>query len=126
MKCETIPELKEFLTIQEQALGQTSPEVATTVSKLADLYLANGMLDDAEALYRRALAIREKAIPFRSEVEESRKSLSKVLALKQPIEVRDAQREAQSQTGPNRSESHSTEEANFWCSNSTSNGSVKN
>jgi tetratricopeptide (TPR) repeat protein len=86
------------------------------------------MLDDAEALYRRALAIREKAIPFRSEVEESRKSLSKVLALKQPevaAPQKEAHKEAQSQTGPNRSESQSSEDANFWCSNSTSYGSVK-
>ena len=82
MNCNTIPELKEFLLLQEQALGSQSPEVATTVSKLADMYLDKGLLDDAEALYRRALTIREKAIPFRREVEESRRSLNKVLALK--------------------------------------------
>ncbi len=83
MKCETIPELKRFLTIQEQALGTTSPEVATTVSRLADLYLDRGMLDDAEALYRRALSIRERLNgPHRSEMEDSRRSLNKVLALK--------------------------------------------
>lgn len=83
MKCETIPELKRFLTIQEQALGAASPEVATTVSKLADLYLDRGMLDDAEALYRRALSIRERLSgPHRSEMEDSRRSLNKVLALK--------------------------------------------
>lgn len=126
MKCETIPELQEFLNIQEQALGKTSPEVATTVSKLADLYLANGMLDDAEALYRRALAIREKVVPFRSEVEESRTSLSKVLALKNPVAKerkpsaaeRKAQREAQADTVQNRS--METEDANYWCSSSAS------
>ena len=83
MKCETIPELKRFLTIQEQALGSGSPEVASTVSKLADLYLDRGMLDDAEALYRRALSIRERLNGVhRSEMEDSRKSLNKVLALK--------------------------------------------
>lgn len=83
MKCETIPELKRFLTIQEQALGTASPEVATTVSKLADLYLDKGMLDDAESLYRRALSIRERLNgPHRSEIENSRQSLNKVLALK--------------------------------------------
>lgn len=129
MKCETIPELKEFLNIQEQALGKQSPEVATTVSKLADLYLANGMLDDAEALYRRALAIREKVIPFRSEVEESRTSLSKVLALKNPVEnkptaaERKALREAQADTTQTRS--METEDANYWCSSSTSGGRAK-
>jgi len=83
MKCETIPELKRFLTIQEQALGSASPEVASTVSKLADLYLDRGMLDDAEALYRRALSIRERLSGVhRSEMEESKRSLNKVLALK--------------------------------------------
>lgn len=83
MKCETIPELKRFLTIQEQALGSVSPEVATTVSKLADLYLDRGMLDDAEALYRRALSIRERLSGVhRSEMEDSKRSLNKVLALK--------------------------------------------
>jgi tetratricopeptide (TPR) repeat protein len=83
MKCETIPELKRFLTIQEQALGSGSPEVATTVSKLADLYLDRGMLDDAEALYRRALSIRERLSGVhRSEMEDSKRSLNKVLALK--------------------------------------------
>lgn len=131
MKCETIPELQEFLNIQEQALGKQSPEVATTVSKLADMYLANGMLDDAEALYRRALAIREKVVPFRSEVEESRKSLSKVLALKNPepsnkptAAEKKAYREAQIDTAQNRS--METEEANYWCSSLTSYGSSKN
>ncbi|MBX9670179.1 MAG: tetratricopeptide repeat protein [Candidatus Obscuribacterales bacterium] len=83
MKCDTIPELERFLTIQEQALGNGSAEVASTVSKLADLYLDRGRLDDAEALYRRAISIREGLSgPHRSEVEESRKSLNKVLALK--------------------------------------------
>lgn len=83
MKCDTIPELKRFLTIQEQALGAASPEVATTVSRLADLYLDEGMLDDAEAHYRRALSIRERLSgPHRSEIEHSRQSLNKVLALK--------------------------------------------
>ncbi len=83
MKCDTIPELERFLTIQEQALGNGSAEVASTVSRLADLYLDRGRLDDAEALYRRAISIREGLSgPHRSEVEESRKSLNKVLALK--------------------------------------------
>src|SRR5579885_574100 len=83
MKCDTIPELKRFLSIQEQALGNLSPEVATTVSKLADLYLNQGFLDDAEKCYRRALDIRERLNgPHRAELEDSKRSLNKVLALK--------------------------------------------
>lgn len=79
MKCETIPELEKFLSIQEQALGTQSPEVAATVSKLADLYFKQGQYDNAEVLYRRALEIREKTIGvYRSDIEESRQSLDRV------------------------------------------------
>jgi tetratricopeptide (TPR) repeat protein len=84
MKCETIPELEKFLTIQEQALGQNCPEVAATVSKLADLYFHKGMLEDAEALYRRALQIMEKTLgPYRAEVVDTKKCLEKVLTVRQ-------------------------------------------
>jgi len=84
MKCETIPELERFLTIQEQALGQNSPEVAATVSKLADLYFHKGMLEDAEALYRRALEIMERTLgPYRHEVADTKKCLEKVLTVRQ-------------------------------------------
>lgn len=58
MKCNTIPELERFLLIQEQALGSASPEVATTISKLAELYFGEGDLDKAEDLYQKAFAIR--------------------------------------------------------------------
>lgn len=84
MKCETIPELEKFLTIQEQALGQNCPEVAATVSKLADLYFNKGMLEDAEALYRRALQIMEKTLgPYRPEVADTKKCLEKVITVRQ-------------------------------------------
>lgn len=80
MKCETIPELEKFLYIQEQALGQNSPEVANTVTRLADLYFNKGLLEDAETLYRRALNIREQAKgPHRVEIEDTKKCLEKVL-----------------------------------------------
>lgn len=83
MKCETIPELEKFLSIQEQALGTQSPEVAATVSKLADLYFKQGQYDNAEVLYRRALDIREKSIGvYRSDIEESRLSLDRVRSVK--------------------------------------------
>lgn len=72
-----------FLTIQEQALGGESAEVAVTVSRLADMHLKGGNLDDAQKLYQRALAIREKAIgPHNKELEESRQSLERLKALR--------------------------------------------
>ena len=83
MKLETISQIINFLNIQEQALGKQSPEVARTVSKLADLYVKEGMLDDAEKLYQRALEIQERALgPHRKEAEKSRSSLARIQALK--------------------------------------------
>lgn len=83
MKCETIPELERFLNIQEQALGCNSPEVANTITRLAELYFSKGLLEDAEALYRRALNIREQALgPHRVEIEDTKKNLEKVLTRK--------------------------------------------
>lgn len=83
MKLETISQIINFLNIQEQALGKQSPEVARTVSKLADLYVKEGMLDDAEELYQRALEIQERALgPHRKEAEKSRSSLARIQALK--------------------------------------------
>ncbi len=58
MKCNTIPELERFLSIQQQALGPATSEVATTLFKLAELYLAKGDIDKAENLYRRSFDIR--------------------------------------------------------------------
>lgn len=83
MQCKTISELMRFLSIQEQALGDDSPEVAVTVSRIADMHMEGGNLDDAEKLYKRALEIREKAIgPHRRESEESRASLARIKALR--------------------------------------------
>ncbi|HEY9712532.1 MAG TPA: tetratricopeptide repeat protein, partial [Chroococcales cyanobacterium] len=79
MKCDTIPAMEKFLQIQEQALGATAPEVAATVSKLGDLYFNMSRFDKAEALYRRALEIRQCIVGVHSdEVEESRTNLAKV------------------------------------------------
>lgn len=100
MKCDTIPELEKFLTIQEQALGQNSPEVAATVARLAGLYFSKGMLEESEALYRRALTIREQAFgPHRLEVEDTRKNLEKVLTRKRtPAQIRAEQNLSDSST----------------------------
>jgi tetratricopeptide (TPR) repeat protein len=44
------------------ALGPDHPDVAQSVNNLADLYSAQGRYADAEPLYKRALAIFEKAL----------------------------------------------------------------
>lgn len=83
MKCDTIPDLEKFLKIQEQALGESSAEVATTASKLADLYALAERFDEAERLLKRALTIRQNLVGFhQDDVEKTRQSLEKVTALK--------------------------------------------
>jgi tetratricopeptide (TPR) repeat protein len=57
MNSDTIEELERFWQIQEQALGKFSPEVAITISKLANMYFSNGDFDRAELLHKRALDI---------------------------------------------------------------------
>lgn len=85
MKCETIPELEKFLAIQEQALGPDNPEVAITLSKLADLYFAARRFDKAESLYQRCLDIRENVSgPHRMDAEDARKNIDKVREAREP------------------------------------------
>ena len=50
------------LQIREKALGPDHPDVATSLNNLAVLYQAQGRYGEAEPLYQRALAIREKAL----------------------------------------------------------------
>jgi tetratricopeptide (TPR) repeat protein len=84
MKCDTIQELERFLQIQVQAVGKVNPEVAITLSKLANLYAANGNYAKAELLHNRALEIRlGVAGPHQSEVEDSRRSLQRVRELRE-------------------------------------------
>jgi tetratricopeptide (TPR) repeat protein len=87
MKCETIADLENFLKIQEQALGANAPEVATTATKLGDLYKKAGQLEEAEKLYKRALSIRENSVVgfHHDEAESSRQDLE---ALKGPPQDR--------------------------------------
>jgi tetratricopeptide (TPR) repeat protein len=82
MKCDTIQELERFLQIQEQALGKASPEIAITISKLANLYTAACNHDKALRLHERALEIRMlQASPTRSEVEDSRRAIERLTKL---------------------------------------------
>ncbi len=84
MKCDTIADLERFLQIQEQAMGPMSAEVATTASKLADLYFQVGKFDAAEPLYKRALQIRQNLNGFhRNEVRESEECLHKLTAARE-------------------------------------------
>ena len=83
MKCDTIPDLENFLKIQEQALGKESAEVATTASRLADLYLKAGAHDTAEKLYRRALEIRRLLTGVhKDEIQDSEESLARLALLR--------------------------------------------
>src|ERR1700691_1969437 len=98
MKCDTIFDLERFLEIQEQALGATSPEVATTASNLAELYKRAGQLDKAEALHRRALKIRQNlTVLHKEEVEQRKQRLDELLQQKANVnKPADNQRELKS------------------------------
>ena len=50
------------MAIYEKARGRRYPDLATAVNNLASNYRAEGRYADAELLYKRALAIREKTL----------------------------------------------------------------
>ena len=52
---------KKALQVAERS-GPEHPNVATSLNNLAALYKAKGQFADAEPLYQRALAIREKVL----------------------------------------------------------------
>lgn len=81
MKCKTIPDLERFLLVQEQALGPSAPEVASTLSKLAELHYIAGSLEKAEALFQRAYDIRSELSGFHREgIDENQKRLEEIKA----------------------------------------------
>ncbi len=83
MKCDTIPDLEKFLKIQEQALGESSAEVAITASKLAELYLQASRFDDAERLLKRALEIQEKLVGFHhNDIDTTKQTLERLGGLR--------------------------------------------
>ena len=67
---------KKALQIAERN-GLDHPNVATSLNNLAALYKAKGQYADAEPLYQRSLAIREKALgPHHPIVAQSLKTIS--------------------------------------------------
>ena len=56
---DALPRAQESLALREAALGASHPDVAVSLTTLAEVYRSQGRLDDAERLHRRALAIRE-------------------------------------------------------------------
>ncbi|MCC5899056.1 MAG: tetratricopeptide repeat protein, partial [Phormidium sp. BM_Day4_Bin.17] len=59
---EAIPLAQQALEIRETALGESHPDVATSLHDLAQLYYFQGNYNAAEPLYRRSLEIREVAL----------------------------------------------------------------
>jgi CHAT domain-containing protein/Tfp pilus assembly protein PilF len=57
------PLLRRSLAIREKTFGRDHPDTAESLSNLAVLYEDRGRLANAEPLYKRALAIREKLGP---------------------------------------------------------------
>jgi len=56
---DALPKAQEALAIRETRLGPTHPDVAASLTTLAEVYRGQGKLDDAERLHLRALSIRE-------------------------------------------------------------------
>lgn len=87
MKSDTIEELERFLQLQVLAVGKVSPEIAITLSKLANLYATNGNYNKAEVLHNRALEILlNTSGTHQSDVEDSRRSLNRVRELREKSE----------------------------------------
>ncbi len=59
---EATPLAVEILSTLQKALGPETPEVASALNNLAELYAKQRRFTDAEPLYRRSLAIREKLL----------------------------------------------------------------
>jgi hypothetical protein len=56
---DALPKAQEALAIREARLGGSHPDVAVSLTTLAEVHRAQGRLDDAERLHQRALSIRE-------------------------------------------------------------------
>lgn len=93
MKLNSIEDVERFLTIQEQALGSNSPEVAITLQRLGALYLDGGDLIKAESIYERALSILEvAAAPHRAGASAVGEKLYEISLKKREKEAQAARR----------------------------------
>ena len=67
---------KEALKVAEETFGANHPNLARSLSDLAELYRVTGQLAQAESLHQRALSIREKALgPRHPDVAQSLSTL---------------------------------------------------
>ena len=55
--------LDEVLRLQIQSVGEAHPDVAATFHKLAIVFERTGRIAEAEAMYRRAVAVASAALP---------------------------------------------------------------
>jgi tetratricopeptide (TPR) repeat protein len=54
------------LAVAEKALGHDHPKVAAVLNNLAEVFRKQGRYEDAEPLYKRSLAIKEKGSSLRA------------------------------------------------------------
>src|SRR5262245_4564414 len=72
--------LEEALKLRRQALGNESPDVATSLNHLGDVANLNGEYAKSESLFRKALAMRQKLLGKQSlDVADSMNNLGAVL-----------------------------------------------
>ena len=62
---EAIPLAQRALSIRERALGPDHRDLASSLANLATLYTTQKRFVEAEALYKRSVAIRERNFGFR-------------------------------------------------------------
>ncbi len=55
--------MRDRSAIREQQLGANHPDVATSLNNLAYLYKSQGRYGEAEPLFARSLAIKQKMLP---------------------------------------------------------------
>jgi tetratricopeptide (TPR) repeat protein len=97
MNAPTIADSKRLLQLQEDALGTESPEVASTLLVLGELYAKEGKSDEAVAFYRRALNIFEglNSSIYSGEKAETQRRLDELLKTEVPqaetLQMRDGQ-----------------------------------
>ena len=70
---EAIPLAQRALSIRERALGPDHRDLASSLANLATLYTTQKRSVEAEALYKRSVAIRERNLRVPKELQVSRR-----------------------------------------------------